>query len=348
MNAVFLGAVMSALLGSAEPVEVQIPSPRLSPRISMSSPLVPVAAFLASPPAEAYTRNLPEDGFNPGRTGPVLVLENGLEVDYRVFTLFARPGETLALSFREPVSLEHDSIEHGAAPSHAWTAPADTGLERLVLRGGGGREMTLNVLVMEPASGTEVGDYRLGAYPDEPYRGDPAYLAPDHFARVEDGLFDLPVSPHFTLGQFICKQQEDGPHYLVLSPILLAKLEVLLEAVNEEGWRASGFSVLSGYRTPAYNASIGNGRYSRHIYGGAADIFIDEDGDGRMDDLNGDGRFDRADAAALYDLVERLSREEGWDPLIGGLGEYGPNGVHGGFVHVDERGWRARWGRPTH
>ena len=125
----------------------------------------------------------------------------------------------------------------------------------------------------------------------------------------------------------------------------MLKLEQILEAANARGWRTDSFAVMSGYRTPDYNAGLGNGSYSRHIYGGAADIFIDTDGDGVMDDLNGDGSHDRADAAALYDLVEEMSGagHESW--LAGGLGEYGPNTRHGAFVHVDERGFRARWGR---
>ena len=102
---------------------------------------------------------------------------------------------------------------------------------------------------------------------------------------------------------------------------------------------------MSGYRTPSYNAAIGNGRYSRHVYGGAADIYIDVDGDGIMDDLNADGVLDRRDAGALYDLVDRLLQDPAHTHLHGGLGEYGSNSAHGPFVHVDERGWNARWGR---
>ena len=47
------------------------------------------------------------------------------------------------------------------------------------------------------------------------------------------------------------------------------------------GIDASTFRILSGYRTPFYNRSIGNEtHYSRHVYGDAADIYVDEDGDG--------------------------------------------------------------------
>lgn len=53
-------------------------------------------------------------------------------------------------------------------------------------------------------------------------------------------------------------------------------LEFILEKVNAQGYRWETFCVMSGYRTPYYNKAIGNVRYSRHLWGDAADIFIDE------------------------------------------------------------------------
>jgi len=99
----------------------------------------------------------------------------------------------------------------------------------------------------------------------------------------------------------------------------------------------------AGFRTPAYNRAIGNATvYSRHLWGDAADIFVDRDGDGEMDDPNGDGRSSVADARALSALVERV---EAGDAALrpGGMGVYRRNATHGPFVHVDARGYRARW-----
>lgn len=294
---------------------------------------------LAAPPAAATA-------FEAGRTSLSLTIRGELTVDYEVFTVFARPGERIALKTDQPARWGEAGRSSALRTHHNWLAPQEPGLVTAELASEAGAVMRLNLVVMEPAIGEAVGGYRLGLYPGEPYRGDPAYLAPTHFAEVPDELAALQISPHFTLGQFLCKQEAPGERYLVLSETLIAKLEFILEAANARGWRADTFTVMSGFRTPVYNAAIGNGPYSRHIYGGAADIYIDTDGDGRMDDLNGDGVEDRRDAAALYDLVESLSGTPNFAPYIGGLGEYGPNGVHGGFVHVDERGWRARWGRP--
>lgn len=324
----FLGkAVLSAALLSALP---QIAHARL---------LNPVADR-SVPPAATY---------EPGHLPFSITLRDDLVVDLETFAVFAQPGEQVRIRSDQPLSWLDGETNRPAATELDWTAPTVPGLTRVRLDDGNGHVMELNLVVMRahgPDDGEAINGYRLGSYPSEPYLGHANYRAPENFLEVTDGLEDLAVSPHFRLGQFLCKQTADGTRYLVLSERLLVKLEGILEAANERGWQADTFTVMSGYRTPAYNASIGNGRHSRHIYGGAADIFIDSNGDGVMDDLNGDGVHDRQDAAALFDLVDSLSHNSPrLTPLIGGLGEYAPTSNHGPFVHVDERGWRARWGR---
>jgi hypothetical protein len=79
------------------------------------------------------------------------------------------------------------------------------------------------------------------------------------------------------------------------------------------------------------------------MYGDAADVFVDSDGDGRMDDLNHDGRIDTRDARVIVSAVERVERLH--PELAGGVGVYRATRSHGPFVHIDVRGRRARWGR---
>jgi Peptidase M15 len=309
-----------------------------------TAPALADSNFLSTEPAPAG--RLSERDFDPGTVGFTLTARGDIDVNLRVFTLFLQPGETVDLSADQDIRWEIDGTNAVESDRFAWTAPETHGLTVATLTSRDGQVMRLNMIVMAPADGEQVGHYRLGRYPSEPYRGEAAYLPPTHFAEVSETLAAMPVSPHFTLGQFICKQETTGNPYLVVSERLLMKLEIILAAANERGWRTDSFVVMSGYRTPAYNAAIGNGQYSRHIYGGAADIYIDTDGDGQMDDLNQDGVIDRNDAAALYDLVDSLSHNDEFGDLLGGLGEYDANSAHGPFVHVDERGWRARWGRP--
>jgi len=93
---------------------------------------------------------------------------------------------------------------------------------------------------------------------------------------------------------------------------LLLKLEMLLEEAKRLGLSVTTFQILSGCRTPYYNQSIGNEtRYSRHLYGDAADIYVDEDGDGSMDDLDGDGREDLDDAEVFRRRPRPLSPQRG-------------------------------------
>jgi uncharacterized protein YcbK (DUF882 family) len=103
---------------------------------------------------------------------------------------------------------------------------------------------------------------------------------------------------------------------------------------------------MSGFRSPQYNAQGvgpkgGRASHSRHMYGDAADIFVDADGDGVMDDLNHDGKITVDDARVLLAIAERVESEH--PELVGGLSAYPANGAHGPFVHVDVRGVRARW-----
>jgi hypothetical protein len=77
------------------------------------------------------------------------------------------------------------------------------------------------------------------------------------------------------------------------------------------------------------------------MYGDAADVFVDANQDGVMDDLNKDGRITVADALMLRAAAERV--EDQYPELVGGLSAYPANSEHGPFVHVDTRGMKARW-----
>jgi uncharacterized protein YcbK (DUF882 family) len=135
------------------------------------------------------------------------------------------------------------------------------------------------------------------------------------------------------------------PKYVALQPQVLDKVELTLQELERSGHPVKDIFVVSAFRTPSYNEGGGNtaGRaaLSRHMYGDAMDIAVDNDGDGRMDDLNGDGRVTVADARVIGEAADRV--EKAHPELIGGIGIYSPTGAHSGFVHIDTRGYRARW-----
>jgi hypothetical protein len=200
--------------------------------------------------------------------------------------------------------------------------------------------------------GGRIGAYMIGSWPGERGARGPSkapadrYANPRGFIQVTPANMNTPVSEHFKLRDFLTKNQPNvWPKYLVLELRLIDKLELVLSDLRSRGINTEGVTVMSGFRTPSYNAGGGNtgGRagLSRHMYGDASDIYIDNDRNGTMDDLNRDGRIDPGDARVILDAVDRVERAH--PELIGGAGVYSACCGHGPFIHIDTRGYRARW-----
>jgi hypothetical protein len=190
-----------------------------------------------------------------------------------------------------------------------------------------------------------VGRYRLGDWPAEKWLMAKNYFNPDGFVEVTPLNAALPLSPHFTLGDFVTHdQQSQWPKYVVLEEKLIDKLELVLQELEKSGHRADRVVVLSGFRAPYYNErGVGEGmaRASRHQYGDAADVIIDSNGDGQMDDLNGDRQLDLRDVGPITSAIARV--EQLHPEFVGGLGTYAAMGPRGPFAHIDVRGTSARW-----
>ena len=192
-----------------------------------------------------------------------------------------------------------------------------------------------------------LGSYRMGSWPGEQRAVvSDRYGNPAGFIEVTPENQDTRISEHFRLRDFLTKDQTNvWPKYLVLQEGLIDKLELLIGALNQRGIPVTRMSVMSGFRTPQYNqrgvGAGGRAQNSRHQYGDAADVFVDNDGNGGMDDLNGDGRVNTADARFLAQVVDQVEQEH--PALTGGVGIYSANSAHGPFVHVDVRGVKARW-----
>ena len=250
----------------------------------------------------------------------------------RVRSLMVLPGETVTFT----VVIPHTTSRYVAHPTAGdlvslgegrwqWTSPTTPGLYPIEVTTRDGRDaVTVQAFVVVPHDQVQDGllnGYPIGYYPDKPRSGIKEFGPPIGFIEVTPENEDVLVSPHFRLGQFICKQAADSRKYVVLNERLLLVLEHALVHVNAAGHRASTFRIMSGYRTPAYNRLLGNARYSLHQWGAAADIFIDEDGDGVMDDLNGDGRSDIRDADVLYRLVDEAGSRAGVARFHRGIGQ---------------------------
>ncbi|MCQ8882684.1 D-Ala-D-Ala carboxypeptidase family metallohydrolase [Pseudoalteromonas shioyasakiensis] len=239
-----------------------------------------------------------------------------------------------------PTTVSDVETERLGPNSIAIYAPENAGFYNLVLSNDETSKHLL-VIVKKPfnANNKQLNNYQIGLYPT-PYKGYTQYSAPNGFIEIFEKDLSRQLTPHVQVKNIICKQVSGFPKYLYVNNGGLMMLEELLKFVQSEGIKVSKFAFISGYRTPHYNRSIGNGKHSRHQYGDAFDLYIDEDSDGRMDDLNGDGKLTVADVDVLYKVFEKFQKQSRYN---GGIGRYRPASHHGGFVHIDNRGFTARW-----
>ena len=268
-----------------------------------------------------------------------------------------RPGEALDLPGADSlpagaeVVLQPGAGTAGAAV-RADDAGARPGIWNVVLRmrdavRPASQASIITLVPLTEKRAGKIGTYRVGSWPFEGGGATkPVYEPPAGLVRVTPQNQNVWLSEHVQLKDFLTKGQVDvWPKYVALQPLVLDKVELTIQELEAMGHPVENIFVVSAFRTPSYNEGGGNtagrGKLSRHMYGDAMDICVDNDNDGRMDDLNGDGRVTVADARVMAEAAERVERK--YPELIGGIGVYSPTGAHAGFIHVDTRGFRARW-----
>jgi hypothetical protein len=291
------------------------------------------------------------------KTAGFAIAFHGERSAHKDTTVIAMPGAAVIFDAAGPAGEYTLTTAHGTAVQQSarqwrWTAPDRPGTYELKFKGPGATEahdeIVVHAFVMVPAKGVKQGmlnGYRIGEYPATPLKGNPLYLPPPGFIEVTKDNQDTKVSPHFTLKQFLCKEDTTKafPKYVVLKEKLPLKLEAVLALVNELGFKVDTLHVMSAYRTPYYNRAIGDVKYSMHQWGSAADIYIDPLKKDRMEDLNRDGQVDIHDSKFLYDQIEKMLADKEFRHFQGGMGFYPGTSAHPPFVHVDVRGTPARW-----
>jgi hypothetical protein len=291
------------------------------------------------------------------KTAGFAITFHGERSAYKNTSVVVMPGAAVIFDAVGPDAEYTLKTDHGIAIQQGarqwrWTAPDRPGTYALTFKGPGATEthdeIVVHAFVMVPATEVKNGmlnGYRIGAYPATPLKGNPLYMPPPGFIEVTKENQDTKVSPHFTLKQFLCKEDTSKafPKYVVLKEKLPLKLEAVLALVNELGFKVDTIHVMSAYRTPFYNHAIGDVKYSMHQWGSAADIYIDPLKKDRMEDLNRDGQVDIQDSKFLHDAIERMLSEQEHRHLQGGMGFYPGTAAHPPFVHVDVRGTPARW-----
>lgn len=271
----------------------------------------------------------------------------------KVYVTMRTPGARVADESDPHMQARYTARGGETVTSDEFTAPQQPGVYNVAVElNRATRELDdLRLITLVPFSEKQngrIGPYFLGNWPYE--RGgrpkSAAYANPEGFIEVTPQNRDVPVSEHFKLGDFLTKDQPNvWPKYLLLRPQLIDKLELVIKELEANGVEVKHLQIMSGFRTPRYNVGGGNtaGRasLSRHMYGDASDVFVDNNRDGYTDDVNGDGRIDVRDSEFVGAMAERVEKK--YPSLVGGVGVYVACCGHGPFTHIDVRGYRARW-----
>lgn len=121
------------------------------------------------------------------------------------------------------------------------------------------------------------------------------------------------LTPNFTFAEVACHDGTPLPRrYRWRMRKHCFKLEQFRHAVGDKS-----MPILSGYRTPAYNAEIGGASQSRHMSGDATDFSSQT--------------VNRIGNVRFFQVAEAIFQNDG-------VGDY-PSGS----AHLDSRGYRARW-----
>lgn len=120
---------------------------------------------------------------------------------------------------------------------------------------------------------------------------------------------------HFKISEFACKDGTPVPDEMIPDlRILVRNLEIIRSQWDHP------VIIISGYRTPEYNARVGGAPASQHLLAKAADI--------RIHGMTPD------------EIATRIESLISWGAVTqGGLGIYADQD----FVHYDIRGTAARW-----
>lgn len=278
-----------------------------------------------------------------------LINLKGLQIDSDIFFVALMPREKIEIGItpKENVKSIRWSASGGTLTGESetirvYTAPSKSGDYEIEVRAREGEERVyarIKVFVMVPRSKMENGyieGYHMGEYPDPGNRQGSDFQPPDGFIRVTPENKDELVSENYELGDFVCPSGGGYPKFIVLDEALVFKLEIVTKEFRRLGLLKGKMAFLSAFRSPAYNG--GRARFSRHMWGAAVDIYIDEDGRrGWMDDITRDGTVDIKDAILVYKVIEAIEKRGDFQGLKGGLGIYPAKPNHGPFVHMDVR-----------
>ncbi len=269
---------------------------------------------------------------------------NGRPLPVNRVAFIVMPGDSVTLSVGDEntgwsATDGYPSIGNGA--SFGWRAPRNHGVFSIDVSTENAIQKYTVIVPVESCRWrtTTLNSFSIGSYGN----GSNRERIPDYFIELTPASSGAMITTHFSLDRFLCHVEGDYPQYMAFDLRLADKLEAILSAVKDIYPQASDIRIISGFRTPAYNADIGNDTSeSLHLYGKAADFWIESwPSNNLMDDIDRNKRVDVYDGEYLVEIVRTLEVEG--KVVTGGASAYRWITSHGPFVHVDIRGSTAVW-----
>ena len=283
---------------------------------------------------------VPDD---PMPASPAFRIEvNGTPLAGEMMAFIAEAGSRVTVSSSDSLEWSFAGTR-GSGQSFSFTLSRTHGIFTLSAQNGSALQ---EWAVIVPVSGSRMRTTTLNSYPMGFFGGVESVTRaniPDRFIELSAATIGTRLSTHFLVSDFLCTIRGDWPQYMALDLQLVRKLEALLAVVASEYPEARDVHIISGFRTPAYNAAIGNETdTSLHLYGRAADFWIEGwPANNLMDDVDRNKRIDVYDGEYIIGLVRSL--EARGEVAAGGASAYRWTESHGPYVHVDTRGSAARW-----
>jgi len=119
---------------------------------------------------------------------------------------------------------------------------------------------------------------------------------------------DIQLSKNFKLSEFVCKE---GKHEVLYDPLLIRLLQNIRDELGKP------IIINSGYRSIEYNRKVGGSPKSQHLYGKAVDV-----------------KVSGVSSKSIALITEMIADVMGIEIGIG---------IYDTFVHIDTRGYKARW-----
>ncbi len=281
---------------------------------------------------------------DPVPSGPAFTISvNNVLLQPHMMVFMASAGEQVTLSCADSLNWSIPALSfNGTGREFVFTLPRSHGTYTVTASDTSSVQEWIMIVPLDQDQfrTASINSFPIGFYGNGNSRD---HLPERGFIELWPDIFDARISTHLTFSDFLGHTDGDWPQYMVLDLRLVHKLECVFEEVAISYPQARGIHCISGFRTPAYNAAIGNDTgFSLHLYGAASDFWIEGwPANNLIDDLDRNKRIDVFDGEFIVSASRRL--EATGEVATGGASAYRWIPTHGPFVHLDTRGSAAVW-----